>query len=206
MKTIRSFVGLAFVLFASFFVVSCNDDSEETFEQQWASVLDNHGSNYDFSDGGKCFGAGGGISKENFDKMFIGHGWKHYGTWEIDKYGKRLPLEYYHNEIGASPDNYYFDSNTKLTIYHRSALAKNDMKKKEVTYSFNNNYNGMGHTVLLLDNKEYIQITGWTMGTQPSFCMVHPLGVKSNGETVYGVSIYLQMTDSELKIMQEAVK
>ena len=80
MKTIRFFVGLAFVLFASFFVVSCNDDSEETFEQQWASVLDNHGSNYDFSDGGKCFGAGGGISKENFDKMFIGHGWKHYGT------------------------------------------------------------------------------------------------------------------------------
>lgn len=69
-------------------MVSCNDDSEETFEQQWASVLDNHGSNYDFSDGGKCFGAGGGISKENFDKMFIGHGWKHYGTWEIDKYGK----------------------------------------------------------------------------------------------------------------------
>ncbi len=80
------------------------------------------------------------------------------------------------------------------------------MKKKEVTYSFNNNYNGMGHTVLLLDNKEYIQITGWTMGTQPSFCMVHPLGVKSNGETVYGVSIYLQMTDSELKTMQEGVK
>ena len=80
------------------------------------------------------------------------------------------------------------------------------MKKKEVTYSFNNNYNGTQHTVLLLDNEEYIQITGWTMGTQPSFCMVHPLGVKSNGETVYGVSIYLQMTDSELKIMQEAVK
>ena len=206
MKTIRFFVGLAFVLFASFFVVSCNDDSEETFEQQWALVLDNYEINYDFSDGGKCFGAGGGISKENFDKMFIGHGWKHYGTWEIDKYGKRLPLEYYHNEIGASPDNYYFDSNTKLTIYHRSALAKNDIKKKEVTYSFNNNYKGMRLTVLLLDNKEYIQITGWTMGTQPSFCMVHPLGVKSNGETVYGVSIYLQMTDSELKIMQEAVK
>lgn len=138
--------------------------------------------------------------------MFVGHGWKHYGTWEIDKYGKRLPLEYYQNTIGASPDNYYFDSNTKLTIYHRSALAKNDMKKKEVTYSFNNNYKGMRHTVLLLDNEEYIQITGWTMGTQPSFCMVHPLGVKSNGETVYGVSIYLQMTDSELKIMQEGVK
>lgn len=97
MKTIRVFVGLAFVLFASFFVVSCNDDSEETFEQQWASVLDNHESNFDFSDGGKCFGDGGGISKENFDKMFVGHGWKHYGTWEIDKYGKRLPLEYYHN-------------------------------------------------------------------------------------------------------------
>lgn len=88
MKTIKSFIGLAFVLFASFFVVSCNDEVEETLEQQWASVLDNHDSNYDYSDDGKCFGDGGGISKENFDKVFVGHGWKHYGTWEIDKYGK----------------------------------------------------------------------------------------------------------------------
>lgn len=78
MKTIKSFIGLAFVLFASFFVVSCNDDVEETFEQQWASVLDNHGCNYDYSDDGKCFGDGGGISKENFDKVIVGHGWKHY--------------------------------------------------------------------------------------------------------------------------------
>lgn len=206
MKNLKSLIGLILVLLVSLSVTSCNDDNDESLDQQWATVLNNHGIPYVFSDNGNCYGASGGISKENFEKMFIGHGWKHYGTWEIDKYGKRLPLEYYHNEIGASPDNYYFDSNTKLTIYHRSALAKNDMKKKEVTYSFNNNYNGMGHTVLLLDNKEYIQITGWTMGTQPSFCMVHPLGVKSNGETVYGVSIYLQMTDSEFKIMQEGVK
>ena len=77
MKTIKYFVGLAFVLFASFFVVSCNDDVEETLEQQWASVLDNHGCNYDYSDDGKCFGDGGGISKENFDKVIVGHGWKH---------------------------------------------------------------------------------------------------------------------------------
>lgn len=52
MKTIKSFIGLAFVLFASFFVVSCNDEVEETLEQQWASVLDNHDSNYDYSDDG----------------------------------------------------------------------------------------------------------------------------------------------------------
>ena len=71
MKTIKYFVGLAFVLFASFFVVSCNDDIEETLEQQWASVLDNHGCNYDYSDDGKCFGDGGGISKENFDKVIV---------------------------------------------------------------------------------------------------------------------------------------
>lgn len=78
LKTIKSFIGLAFVLFASFFVLSCNDEVEETFEQQWASVLDNHDSNYDYSDDGKCFGDGGGISKENFDKVIVGHGWKHY--------------------------------------------------------------------------------------------------------------------------------
>lgn len=153
MKTIKSCVGLAFVLFASFFVVSCNDDVEETLEQQWASVLDNHGCNYDYSDDGKCFGDGGGISKENFDKVIVGHGWKHYGTWEIDKYGKRLPLEYYHNIIGVSPDNYYFDSNTKLTIYYRSNMAGSAIKKSEVAYTFNRKYKGTSRTVLLLDKK-----------------------------------------------------
>lgn len=137
--------------------------------------------------------------------MFVGHGWKHYGTWEIDKYGKRLPLEYYHNTIGVSPDNYYFDSNTKLTIYYRSNTAGNAIKKSEVAYTFNRKYKGTSRTVLLLDNKKYIQITGWTRGEQPTFCMVHPLGVKSNGETLYGVSIYVQMTDTELKSMQESV-
>ena len=206
MKAIKSFVGLAFVLFASFFVVSCNDDVEETLEQQWASVLDNHDCNYDYSDDGKCFGDGGGIGKENFDKVIVGHGWKHYGTWEIDKNGKRLPLEYYHNIIGVSPDNYYFDSNTKLTIYYHSDIAGSAIKKNEVAYTFENHYNGTSRTVLLLDNKNYIQITGWTRGEQPSFCIVHPLAVKSNGETLYGVSIYVQMTDTELKSMQESVK
>ena len=36
---------LAFV-----FVVSCNDDDEESLEQQWALVLDNYECAYDFSD------------------------------------------------------------------------------------------------------------------------------------------------------------
>lgn len=206
MKTIKSFIGLAFVLFASFFVVSCNDDVEETLEQQWALVLDNYDCNYDYSDDGKCFGDGGGIGKENFDKVIVGHGWKHYGTWEIDKNGKRQSGEYYRNMLGLAPENYYFDSDTKLTTYFNSDADGGAVKKAEVTYTFNGRYNGTSRTVLLLDNKKYIQITGWTRGEQPSFCMVHPLGVKSNGETLYGISIYVQMTDTELKSMQESVK
>ena len=39
MKSLKSFVGLVLVLFASLFFVSCNDDVEETLEQQWASVF-----------------------------------------------------------------------------------------------------------------------------------------------------------------------
>ena len=71
MKKINYFVGLLLVMLAFVFVVSCNDDDEESLEQQWASVLDNHGDAYDFSDSGYCFGDGGGISKKNFEKMFI---------------------------------------------------------------------------------------------------------------------------------------
>ena len=206
MKNLKTFKGLALVLLASFSVISCNNDDKETLEQQWALVLDNHGVADDFSENGYCFGDGGGISKENFDKMFISHGWKHYATWEIDKNGKRLPNEYYSNIIGLSPENYYFDNNTRLTTYYRSDAAGGAVKKNEVTYTFNNKYNGTSRTVLLLDTKEYFQITGWTLGAQPSFCMVHPLGQNTDGIIIYGVSIYVQMTNNELKTMQNSAK
>ena len=206
MKNLKSFGGLVLVLFASLFFASCNDDVEETMEQEWAHVLDNHGVAYSFSDNGNCFGDGGGIGQADFNKMFIGHGWKHYATWEINKNGKRLPNEYYSSIIGMSPQNYYFDSSTQMTAYYYSDDAGSFMKKSEIAYTFNDRYNNTHRTVLLLGNNEYLQITGWTLGNQPSFCMVHPLGIKSNGDTVYGVSIYVQMTSQELKSMQDSAK
>ena len=206
MKKLKFFIGLVLVLFASLFVASCNDDEEESLEQEWAHVLDNHGVAYSFSDNGNCFGDGGGIGQADFNKMFIGHGWKHYATWEIDKNGKRQSGEYYRNMIGVTPENYYFDSDTKLTTYYRSDISGGAVKKNEVTYTFNGRYNGTPRTVLLLDNNEYIQITGWTLGAQPTFCMVHPLGIEADGTTVYGVSLYVQMTDKELKAMQDSAK
>lgn len=206
MKNLKSFIGLVLVLFASFSLASCNYDDEETLEQQWATVLDNHGTVYDFSDNGLCFGDGGGIGKENFDKKFIGHGWKHYGTWKIDNNGKRQSNEYYSNMLGISPLHYYFDSDTKMTIYYRSDSEGGAVKKNEVAYTYNNNYNGTSRTVLLLGSNDYIQITGWTLGNQPSFCMVRPLAQDAYGVTIYGVSIYVQMTDKELKAMQDSAK
>ena len=206
MKKLKFFIGLVLVLFASLFVASCNDDDEESLEQEWAHVLDNHGVAYSFSDNGNCFGDGGGIGQADFNKMFIGHGWKHYATWEIDKNGKRKSAEYYSNMLGLAPENYYFDSDTKLTTYYRSDISGGAVKKTEVAYTFNGRYNGTPRTVLLLDNNKYIQITGWTLGAQPTFCMVHPLGIEADGTTVYGVSLYVQMTDKELKAMQDSAK
>lgn len=206
MKKLKFFIGLVLVLFASLFVASCNDDDEESLEQEWAHVLDNHGVAYSFSDNGNCFGDGGGIGQADFNNMFIGHGWKHYATWEIDKNGKRKSAEYYSNMLGLAPENYYFDSDTKLTTYYRSDIPGGAVKKTEVAYTFNGRYNGTSRTVLLLDNNEYIQITGWTLGAQPIFCMVHPLATKADGTTVYGVSLYVQMTDKELKAMQDSAK
>lgn len=206
MKKLKFFIGLVLVLFASLFFASCNDDDEESLEQEWAHVLDNHGVAYSFSDNGNCFGDGGGIGQADFNKMFIGHGWKHYATWEIDKNGKRKSAEYYSNMFGLAPENYYFDSDTKLTTYFNSDADGGAVKKTEVAYTFNGRYNGTSRTVLLLDNNEYIQITGWTLGAQPTFCIVHPLATKADGTTVYGVSIYVQMTDKELKAMQDSAK
>ena len=89
---------------------------------------------------------------------------------------------------------------------HLRTFTMITIDKSYNTYTFNNNYNNTQRTVLLLGNNKYLQITGWTLGTQPSFCIVHPLATRSNGETIYGVSIYVQMTDKELKAMQNSAE
>lgn len=50
MKKLNFIMGLVLVLFASLFVASCNNDDEESLEQEFAHVLDNHGVAYSFSD------------------------------------------------------------------------------------------------------------------------------------------------------------
>ncbi|MFA6717918.1 MAG: hypothetical protein WCS15_02440 [Prevotella sp.] len=205
MKNLKSIIGLTLVLFASFAFTACSDDDDETLYSEWETVLDNHGSNYTYDDNGQCFGDGGGISKENFMQMFIGYGWKNYGTWEIDENGKRLTNEYYSEMLGVSPTYYYFDNDTKLTTYFHSDAEAGTVKKNDISYSFNERYNGLSRTVLLLDSDEYLQITGWTQGNQPSFCIVRSLGVRNNRK-IYGVSIYVQMTDKELSDLQISVK
>lgn len=85
MKKLNFIMGLVLVLFASLFVASCNNDDEESLEQEFAHVLDNHGVAYSFSDNGNCFGDGGGIVQADFDNMFIGHGWKHYAKTRTAK-------------------------------------------------------------------------------------------------------------------------
>lgn len=205
MKNIKSFIGLMLVLFASFAFTACSNEDEPTLFSEWETVLDNHRVNYEYDESGRCFGVGGGISNENFKQMFIGHGWKNYGTWEIDENGKRLSNDYFSRMIGVSPTYYYFDNDTQLTTYYYSDAKAGAVKKEVLSYSFNNRYNGISRTVLLLDSDQYLQITGWTLGSQPSFCMVHSLGVRSKRE-IFGVSIYVQMTDKELSDLQNSVK
>lgn len=206
MKNLKSFIGLSLVLFASFAFTACSDEDEPSLFSELENVVDNHGANYDYDETGRCFGDGGGIGEDNFKKMFIGHGWKNYGTWEIDENGKRLSDEFYSNMVGVSPIYYYFDNETQLTTFYRSDAEAGAVKKNILTYSFNNGYNGTSRTVLLLNTDSYIQITGWMLGSQPSFCMVHSLGVTSNNREIYGVSLYTQMTDKELSDLQNSVK
>ena len=65
---------------------------------------------------------------------------------------------------------------------------------------------GTPRSVISLVDGSYMQITGWDLGAHPSFCAVYPLGLKRNNKDVYGVSIFVQMTDKELKEFQDANK
>lgn len=199
-------MGLAIALFITVGFTACNDEDEVTLYSEWENVLNNHGCDYWYNENGECFGDGGGIGEENFKKMFIGHGWKNYGTWEIDENGKRQSTEYYSNIYGVSPTYYYFDNDSQLTTYYHSDADAGAVKKNVIPYSFNNRYNGTSRTVLLLNTDRYIQITGWTLGNLPTFCMVHSLGLVRNNRKIYGVSLYVQMTDKEFSDLQNSVK
>ena len=77
---------------------------------------------------------------------------------------------------------------------------------KTQSYIFDGRYEGVPRSVILLEDGTYAQITGWDLGIHPSFCAVYPLGLKRNNKDVYGVSIFVQMTEKDLKEFQDASK
>lgn len=206
MKDIRIKFSLLLVIFSVLGITGCSDKEDESLYSKWENCLDNHTANYAFDNQGRCFGDGGGISQENFEKMVTGHGWKNYGTWEIDESGKRLPDDFYKNVFGVNPANFYFAEGNKITTYRKDDSKANSMLSKTQSYSFDGRYEGVPRSVILLEDGTYAQITGWDLGIHPSFCAVYPLGLKRNNKDVYGVSIFVQMTEKELKEFQDACK
>ena len=182
-------------------LTACNSEDVETLLSIWENTIDNHGCNYDFDAQGRCYGTGS-IGEANFKANLVGHGWKHYATWEISQDGKRMSNEYYGNMYGVSPHSFYFGSDGTVTRYYVSdaeAMAKKCVTEK---YTFNDEATSLFHSSLMFDDGSYMQIVGWTMGQIASFCVIEPLGVTSAGKTIYGVSIYEKMTDAELKDFQ----
>lgn len=205
MKYLQLIGGLALLAFSAFFFTGCSDDEDLSLYSEWENILNNHACDYDFDDQGRCFGDGGGISQANFEKHVFGYGWKHYGTWEIDENGRRLEDEFYRNNVGLSPLDFYFENDTVMTTYERQNAQGNTSSSRHRLYAFHNRYEGTSRSVVLLDNGYYLQITGWTLGSRPSFCAVHPLGIMRNGKEAYGVSIYVRMTDNELEAFRSVV-
>lgn len=206
MKGFKFNFGLLLVIFSVLGITGCSDKEDKSLYSEWEKCLDNHTSNYVFDNQGRCLGDGGGISQENFEKMVTGHGWKNYGTWEINESGKRLPDDFYKNVYGVYPANFYFTEGNKITTYRKDDSKANSILSDTQSYIFDGRYEGAPRSVISLVDGSYMQITGWDLGVYPSFCAVYPLGLKRNNKDVYGVSIFVQMTEKELKEFQAANK
>ncbi len=201
LKNIGRLLSLMLLASTLFCMTSCNDNDNESLYSIWETSINNHGSDFTFDAQGRCY-ATGSIGATGFDENFVGHGWKHYATWEISEDGKRLPREYYTEIVGVSPHQFYIGTDHTITTYYISDAEAMAKKSDTVSFTFNDTYADPLRGSIMCVDGSYIQIIGWTTGTCASFCAIEHLGTLSDGRKIYGVSIYEKMSDKELATYQ----
>lgn len=160
---------------------SCSKDDDFTFQ---------------FDENGECYYPSiSSISKASFEKSVVGYGWKYVSTQEIGANGECLKGEYYADRIGASPHQYYFENSSTIKYYvHMDAYPAFGFLT--YTYDYLENVNKVvtyGSTKL-----QILSVEGDMLRA------VEYMAVRSDGEKVYGLSVYKRMSEQELKNCQKA--
>lgn len=201
MWMLMNFSYLKVIILVSFFIpfmVSCNDDSGNSLYDDWENVLDNNGARFIMDKDGHWLGKTT-QGKEDMMKTLVGYGWQCYDTWEINPDGRRQKQSYWKDLIGVSPVQYYFNLNGTVRKYFISdAFSNGGHVYRDETWEYKD-YDAIKRSTerIIFGNNEddYLQVIGWSRDV---FCAIQYLGVRSQGQKVYGVSLYRRMTDKQL--------
>ncbi len=142
------------------------------------------------------------LSQKDFNLQVVGSGWKHLSTFEIGTNGNPTGKEYYEEQVGVGPTDYYFESATSLKGYfYADAIPARGYRIYSYAYDEENN------TLVAADPdrqpglRQIVHLKGDQMKV-----LVY-LGQRSTGggtmRYVYGYSTYQRMTEKELTACQE---
>ncbi len=150
---------------------------------------------FKFNENGECYCPSvSAISKDSFEKSVVGSGWKHAGTYEIDRDGKCLEPEYYGSHEGGGPSHYYFESVYSLKEYIRVNVYPSVSGFRIFAYDYEDaNRIVVGGQMKM----QILSVDGNILK------VIEQMGVRADGEQVYGYAIYKRMTERELAECRE---
>lgn len=142
------------------------------------------------------------LSQKDFNLQVVGSGWKHLSTFEIGTNGNPTGKEYYEEQVGVGPTDYYFESATSLKAYfYADAIPARGYKTYSYQYEEENNTLGSSDSSKPLSFLQIVYLRGDIMKA-----LVY-LGQRSIGggtmRYIYGYSTYQRMTEKELTTCQE---
>lgn len=161
-----------------------------------SSCSDDDGWTFQFDGNGECYAPSvSPITQTEFEEKVVGNAWVHVSTHEIGKDGKCLGKEYYEGLDGASTTTYFFEnSNTMKSYFYIDAFPAWGFRTSAY------NYEAGANRITTIGSTAKLQLLS-TDGKRME--VIEHLAVRSDGEQIYGYSIYRKMSQQELEQCQK---
>lgn len=203
----RNLFSIVIMIACAFFLGSC--DSDDLSVEECKLDMNLFDQRYTVDDEGCCVLKGTKpVPGDEVQSKVVGYGWKSIATYEVQANGKLSQVDYYEDLIGAAPTHYWFASSRQLVkYYYVDVYPSAGFFRESWSYDATKGFILTGDEMLSIKER-YLQVLKLdeSNGKTLMYTMTK-LGVRGNGkgdyEPIYGMVVYRQMTDDELKKAQE---
>lgn len=165
---------------------------------------------YSITEDGCCvLGGVQPISADVVDKEVKGYGWKVVGMFQVQENGKLSRTDYRKTVEGGGYSDYWFESENHLVGFRHGDVPGKFYKTTEWSYDAKRGF-VMRDDATQDKQSRYMQILRFdtTEGIYHQMFTMQSLGygydAQGNKKLIYGMVIYLRMTDKELAAMKES--